>query len=147
MRGCLGLTLMPLFFTGPRQGRTYSPPASGRWYCLRQSCALREGRTNVHPASWRNRRSCRFLLSGKSGSARLRLSDGRRSCLFSPCRAISVREPNAQPAPATGLIKGFGTLAQQAKTDFRRPRRKSVLSICGNNCTACEVGESPDNGG
>ena len=21
--------------------RTYSPPASGRWYCLRQSCALR----------------------------------------------------------------------------------------------------------
>ena len=23
--------------------RTYSPPASGRWYCLRQSCALRGG--------------------------------------------------------------------------------------------------------
>jgi len=34
-----------------------------------------------------------------------------------------------------GLFKGFGTLAQQAKTDFRRPRRKSVLSICGNKCT------------
>ena len=25
------------------EGRTYSPPASGRWYCLRQSCALRGG--------------------------------------------------------------------------------------------------------
>ena len=49
----------------------------------------------------------------------------------------SVRETNAQPAPATGLFKGFGTLSQQAKADFRQPRRKSVLSICGNKCTAC----------
>lgn len=49
----------------------------------------------------------------------------------------SVRETNAQPAPATGLFKGFGTLSQQAKTDFRRTRRKSALSICGNKCTAC----------
>ena len=53
----------------------------------------------------------------------------------------SVRETNAQPAPATGLFKGFGTLSQQAKTDFRRTRRKSVLSICGNKCTACKLGE------
>ena len=53
----------------------------------------------------------------------------------------SVRETNAQPAPATGLFKGFGTLSQQAKTDFRRRRRKSVLSICGNKCTACKLGE------
>ena len=28
--------------------RTYSPPASGRWYCLRQSCDLRG---SVHRAS------------------------------------------------------------------------------------------------
>ena len=28
---------------------------------------------------------------------------------------------------------------QQAKTDFRRSRRKSVLSICGNKYTACKV--------
>lgn len=49
----------------------------------------------------------------------------------------SVRETNAQPAPATGLFKGFGTLSQQAKTDFRRRRRKSVLSLCGNKGTAC----------
>ena len=26
--------------------RTYSPPASGRWYCLRQSCAL-QGRPDI----------------------------------------------------------------------------------------------------
>ena len=53
----------------------------------------------------------------------------------------SVREMNAQPASATGLFKGFGTLSQQAKTDFRRTRRKSVLSIRGNKCTACKLGE------
>ena len=35
-----------------------------------------------------------------------------------------------------GLFKGFGTLSQQAKTDFRRLRRKSILSICGNKRTA-----------
>ena len=52
----------------------------------------------------------------------------------------NVRETNAQPAPATGLFKGFGTLSQQAKTDFRRTRRKSVLSICGNKCPACHFG-------
>ena len=59
----------------------------------------------------------------------------------------SVREMNAQPASATGLFKGFGTLSQQAKTDFRRPRRKSVLSICGNKCTACYNGNAPKKGG
>ena len=58
----------------------------------------------------------------------------------------SVRETNAQPAPVTGLFKGFGTRSQQAKTDFRRTRRKSVLSICGNKCTACKVGEAPSMG-
>ena len=55
----------------------------------------------------------------------------------------SVCETNAQPAPVTGLFKGFRTLSQQAKTDFRRSRWKSVLSICGNKCTACKVGEAP----
>ena len=30
-------------------------------------------------------------------------------------RDNSVREPNAQPAPATGLFKGFGVLPQQAE--------------------------------
>ena len=29
----------------------------------------------------------------------------------------SVREPNAQPAPATGLIKGFGVRPQQAEKE------------------------------
>ncbi len=59
----------------------------------------------------------------------------------------SVRETNAQPAPATGLFKGFGTLSQQAKTDFRRRRRKSVLSLCGNKGTACYNGDTPKSGG
>ena len=31
---------------------------------------------------------------------------------------------------------------QQAKTDFRRSRRKSVLSICGHRCPACKVTDS-----
>ena len=36
--------------------------------------------------------------------------------------------------------KGFwGRCHQQAKTDFRRSRRKSVLSLCGNKGTACKV--------
>ena len=30
-----------VLFVAPLEERTYSPPASGRWYCLRQSCALR----------------------------------------------------------------------------------------------------------
>ena len=44
--------------------------------------------------------------------------------------------------------KGFGGRShQQAKTDFRRSRRKSVLSICGNKYTACYNGDTPKNGG
>ena len=44
--------------------------------------------------------------------------------------------------------KGFGGGShQQAKTDFRRSRRKSVLSICGNKYTACYNGDTPKNGG
>ena len=65
----------------------------------------------------------------------------RRLRLFLRSRNNSVRETNAQPAPATRLFKGFGTLSQQAKTDFRQTRRKSVLSICGNKCTACQVAQ------
>ena len=57
--------------------------------------------------------------------------------IFALSDKYSFRETNAQPTPATGLFKGFGMLAQQAKTDFRQPRRKSVLSICGNKYTAC----------
>ena len=46
----------------------------------------------------------------------LRLSKGRKPCLSLLRRDNSVREPNVQPAPATGLFKGFGTLSQQAET-------------------------------
>ena len=31
----------PISLSALCEERTYSPPASGRWYCLRQSCALR----------------------------------------------------------------------------------------------------------
>ena len=43
--------------------------------------------------------------------------------------------------------KGFGGRShQQAKTDFRRSRWKSVLSICGNKYTACYNGDTPKTG-
>ena len=44
--------------------------------------------------------------------------------------------------------KGFGGGShQQAKTDFRRSRRKSVLSLCGNKDTACNFGDSSHRAG
>ena len=33
----------PISLSALCEERTYSPPASGRWCCLRQSCALRGG--------------------------------------------------------------------------------------------------------
>jgi len=81
------------------------------------------------------------MMVARTGLPLFRSAKGRRLRLFLRSRDNSVRETNAQPAPATGLFKGFGTLSQQAKTDFRRTRRKSVLSICGNKCTACKLGE------
>ena len=57
------------------------------------------------------------------------------------------RRNGAQPQNEI-LRKGvWGRCHQQAKTDFRRDRRKSVLSICGNKCTACYNGDTPKNGG
>ena len=56
----------------------------------------------------------------------LRLSKGRKPCLSLLRRDNSVREPNVQPAPATGLKKGFGVLPQQAET--------AVSGNAGNRC-------------
>lgn len=82
-----------------------------------------------------------FVFSARSGRSFLRFSKGRKprlsACPYSA--GDGVRATNAQPAPATGLFKGFGTLSQQAKTGFRRSRRKPVLSLCGNKGTACQV--------
>ncbi len=39
------------------------------------------------------------------------------------------------------LIDRFVALSRRAKIDFRWPRRKSVLSLCGNKDTACCNGE------
>lgn len=50
----------------------------------------------------------------------------RRLRLFLRSRNNSVRETNAQPAPATGLFKGFGVLPQQAET--------AVSGNAGNRC-------------
>ena len=68
--------------------RTYSPPASGRRYCLRQSC-IRSGRPQrMRTASWRGCGLSTFSLPGKSEITVLQLSDRGSSCPFSPCRAI-----------------------------------------------------------
>ena len=65
-----------------------------------------------------------FLFSRKRRDCRFRLHKGRKPRLSLRSRDNSVREPNAQPAPATGLFKGFGTLSQQAET--------AVSGIAGN---------------
>lgn len=72
----------------------------------------------------------------------LRLSKGRKPRLSLLRRDNSVQEPNAQPAPATGLFTGFGVRPQRAKMDFQRERWKSILSICGNKCTARQVAKN-----
>ncbi len=56
-----------------------------------------------------------FLFSRKRRDCRFRLHKGRKPRLSLQSRDNSVREPNAQPAPATGLFKGFGVLPQQAE--------------------------------
>ena len=127
--------------------RTYSPPASGRRYCLRQSCVwsgLPGGCAQLHGGSVA---ALPFLCRANPVPPFSGFLTGAVLARFHFAGQYSVRETNAQPAPATGLFKGFGTLSQQAKTDFRRPRRKSVLSICGNKCTACYNGDTPKNGG
>ncbi|NBK19206.1 hypothetical protein D1157_12405 [Anaerotruncus sp. X29] len=77
-----------------------------------------------------------FSFSRKHRGGRFRLHAGRKPRLSLQSRDNSVREPNAQPAPATGLFTGFGVRPQRAKMDFQRSRWKSILSICGNKCTA-----------
>ena len=49
-----------------------------------------------------------FSFSRKRRDCRFRLHKGRKPRLSLQSRDNSVREPNAQPAPATGLFKGFG---------------------------------------
>lgn len=51
----------------------------------------------------------------KHRGGHFRLHAGRKPRLSLRSRDNSVREPNAQPAPATGLFKGFGVLPQQAE--------------------------------
>ena len=49
------------------------------------------------------------------------------------------RRNGAQPQMAICEKGVWGRCHQQAKTGFRRSRRKLVLSICGNKYTACKV--------
>ena len=56
-----------------------------------------------------------FDSGGKSIFAIFSLCKGAYPPLFLRNRNSSVREPNAQPAPATGLFKGFEVLPQQAE--------------------------------
>ena len=57
-----------------------------------------------------------FLFPARPCLTLLRLSKGRKPRLFLRSRNNSVRETNAQPAPATGLFTGFGVRPQQAET-------------------------------
>ena len=65
-----------------------------------------------------------FSFSRKHRGGCFRLHKGRKPCLALRSRDNSVRETNAQPAPVTGLKKGFGVLPQQAET--------AVSGIAGN---------------
>ena len=56
-----------------------------------------------------------FLFPGMSEVPFSGSTKGRQPRLSLRSRDNSVREPNAQPAPATGLFKGFGVLPQQAE--------------------------------
>ena len=91
--------------------------------------------------------SCRYpMMVARTGLPLFRSAKGRRLRLFLRSRDNSVRETNAQPAPATGLFTGVGVRPQRAKMDFQRSCWKSILSICGNKCTAREVAKlSPHN--
>ena len=61
--------------------------------------------------------SCRYsMMAAKCGTAIFRFVGGCKPHLFLRSRSNSVREPNAQPAPATGLFTGFGVRPQQAET-------------------------------
>ena len=66
------------------------------------------------------------MMVARTGLSLFRSAKGRKPCLSLLRRDNSVREPNVQPAPATGLFKGFGTLSQQAET--------AVSGIAGNRC-------------
>ena len=58
----------------------------------------------------------RFFSFSRSVRARVfPFSQRAQARLSLQGRDTSVREPNAQPAPATGLFKRFGVLPQQAE--------------------------------
>ena len=134
--GRSGMTWTPSFLLlAPANAHLLTTTASGRRYCLRQSCVRPErpsGCAQLHGGAVT---TSLFLCRANRKLPFFKSLMGAAPARFHFAGQYSVRETNAQPAPATGLFKGFGTLAQQAKTDFRRPRRKSVLSICGNKCT------------
>ena len=143
--GCPGGTWTPPFLLQiPGKGAlTHHPQAVGATACGSRAfdqggpsgCAQLHGGAVVAPL---------FLCRANPESPFSSCLTGAAPARFHFAGQCSVRETNAQPAPATWLFKGFGTLSQQAKTDFRRTRRKSVLSICGNKCPACHFGGCPN---
>ena len=63
------------------------------------------------------RQSCRdTMMTARAGSPLFRFAGECRLRFFLRGRNNSVRGPNTQPAPVTGLFKGFGALSQQAET-------------------------------
>ena len=123
MRGHLGLTWMLSFLL--------QPPAKAHLLTTRKRVAVLPA---AFVRSTREARRMRIQLHGLVAGTPIFfcqaslalppsgvLMGGGTAC-FRFVGQYSVREMNAQPASATGLFKGFGTLSQQAKTDFRRTR-------------------------
>ena len=88
----------------------------------------------------------RFSFARKHRGGRFRLHAGRKPRLSLRPRDNSVREPNAQPAPATGLFKGFGVLPQQQKLRVPATPGTAVSSLCIYKDIACDFGDTPKTG-
>lgn len=56
-----------------------------------------------------------FLLSGKARTAVFRLFRGVSPSALCSAESISVREPDAQPAPARGCSRGLGCYLNKQK--------------------------------
>lgn len=61
---------------------------------------------------------------------------------------ISYMVTKRAASPGNGAVQGvWGATPTSRETDIWRQRRMFVSSICGNKCTACNFGESPERAG
>ena len=83
-----------------RKGRTYSPPRRGRWYCLRQPCALRGG--------------CGFRSNSLLLEALMDNATALRCCCHCPHRRLLFLHRKQQPPACENSAKNksFGYVPQ-----------------------------------